>query len=517
MDICPTSTVGVPVRILVRKPCNGYYIRWWYNGWHYWYFIPGDFQYETTGQKYRTLGKQKVEISSGVVELGKIRGLKTIMFTREVYLLRDSGWASVYIYPAENIVVKNHINGYELILQMTVGAGSVKANVNLTPSDYFTPSLSFQADVSSIAFLAGAAGVDYAQSFNVLAPGKDFQVTLYYMEWAVVINSYTKLTVYPLDINTGAMKEGYIKLTYPGYSDIWLWVVQFGGATTQIFEADKSQMTFGWDEYGSGFENYVYFNIVPDKTISQINTISSWASVTINQTTNYCWIYPLGKNDSTQRSGTITFSIDGGSDIIVTVYQNAIPVPGVPVALAGKDVLTTSFTANWQSESYSSGYYLDVAEDAAFTIPVAGFNNLDVGAVLSRSVTGLTGATDYWYRIRGYNDSGTGPNSNSIKVTTDIPFTVSVLPATLDFEWGMAPCLGDTTTVTSSHAWTAAWISGGADFEADKYAGTNGEVVTISCKAVNHGAIPLLGTLRFTCGTETADLDVTQNDIGTPC
>jgi len=77
--------------------------------------------------------------------------------------------------------------------------------------------------------------------------------------------------------------------------------------------------------------------------------------------------------------------------------------PTAPVALNGSAPTATTFTANWLALEGVSGYRLDVATDIAFTAFVAGFNNLDVGNVLSYIVTGLVPFTDYFYRVRAYN------------------------------------------------------------------------------------------------------------------
>jgi phosphodiesterase/alkaline phosphatase D-like protein len=65
-----------------------------------------------------------------------------------------------------------------------------------------------------------------------------------------------------------------------------------------------------------------------------------------------------------------------------------------------------------------TGYRLDVATNSSFVNYVPGYQNLDVGNVTSRNVTGLTANTTYYYRLRAYNDNGTSPNSNVIKVKT---------------------------------------------------------------------------------------------------
>jgi len=81
-------------------------------------------------------------------------------------------------------------------------------------------------------------------------------------------------------------------------------------------------------------------------------------------------------------------------------------------------VKATSFTAKWHSVGGATGYRLDVATDPAFVNYVPGYQNLDVGNVTSRNVTGLTPNTNYYYRLRAYNGNGTSPNSNVIKVKT---------------------------------------------------------------------------------------------------
>ncbi|MDQ7815668.1 MAG: fibronectin type III domain-containing protein [Melioribacteraceae bacterium] len=91
---------------------------------------------------------------------------------------------------------------------------------------------------------------------------------------------------------------------------------------------------------------------------------------------------------------------------------------GVPVASAATDFIETSFKANWGTVADAAGYKLDVATNITFTNYVSGFQNLDVGNVIEKSVIGLTGGTNYYYRIRSYNISGTSSNSGTITALT---------------------------------------------------------------------------------------------------
>ena len=146
--------------------------------------------------------------------------------------------------------------------------------------------------------------------------------------------------------------------------------------------------------------------------------------------------------------------------------------PTAPVAINGSAKTPVSFVANWLAVTGVTGYYLDVATDAAFTAFVAGWNNLDVGKVLSYEVTGLNPETNYYYRVRAYNEVGSGESSNVISTTTTTLLTINIttskagvftiiLKATsssvLTFDWGDG-AIEDKTVyglTTVNHAYAA--------------------------------------------------------------
>ena len=92
--------------------------------------------------------------------------------------------------------------------------------------------------------------------------------------------------------------------------------------------------------------------------------------------------------------------------------------PTAPVAINGSVITAITFVANWLAVAGVDGYYLDVAEDEDFTSMVAGFDDFDVGNVLFKEVTGLAGETEYFYRVRAYNEVGTSPSSNTSSLET---------------------------------------------------------------------------------------------------
>ena len=103
--------------------------------------------------------------------------------------------------------------------------------------------------------------------------------------------------------------------------------------------------------------------------------------------------------------------------------------PSPPVAKAATAIGEDTFTANWDPSKGVTGYYLDVSEASDFSTYVAGYETLDVGAVLTYAVTGLTTYdTDhtYYYRVRAYNTVGT--SGVSATITTYTSGTVPVAP-----------------------------------------------------------------------------------------
>jgi hypothetical protein len=115
--------------------------------------------------------------------------------------------------------------------------------------------------------------------------------------------------------------------------------------------------------------------------------------------------------------------------------------PPAPVANPATFVASYSFRANWRSVSGVTGYRLDVATNNSFTNYVTGYQNLNVGNVLSRRVTSLSPNTTYYYRVRAYNGNGTSGNSNVVSVTTLPPTGFPVV------------ITNPATNVTNSSAW----------------------------------------------------------------
>jgi tetratricopeptide (TPR) repeat protein len=145
---------------------------------------------------------------------------------------------------------------------------------------------------------------------------------------------------------------------------------------------------------------------------------------------------------------TITFSARGAmrcpplGRVFVFVAHLLACVALAPVAQAcatprdawAAYVASYSFTANWHSLTGATSYYLDVSTSSSFDTYVSGYQNLNVGNVTHRSVTGLNPSTVYYFRVRAHRGTQICLPSNTVQVTTLSPTGFPVVitnPATL--------------------------------------------------------------------------------------
>jgi hypothetical protein len=104
------------------------------------------------------------------------------------------------------------------------------------------------------------------------------------------------------------------------------------------------------------------------------------------------------------------YFIDGVGNLISGIALNA------PVATAASNIADSSFVANWGAVAGATKYYLDVAIDAQFNTYVSGYQNLDVGNVLTYNVSGFFTYTNHYYRVRAYDGVQVSLDSNAILI-----------------------------------------------------------------------------------------------------
>jgi RHS repeat-associated protein len=130
-------------------------------------------------------------------------------------------------------------------------------------------------------------------------------------------------------------------------------------------------------------------------------------------------------------------------------FVSVITVPLAPTANPCSSIAENSFVANWSSGSFQ--YQLDVSIANDFSSFVPGYNNLLLtNSATSASVTGLTGGTTYYYRLRAVNASGVSTNSNTVTVLTLPPIPVATPGTSMTANSFVANWLS-TTSATGYH------------------------------------------------------------------
>jgi phosphodiesterase/alkaline phosphatase D-like protein len=168
---------------------------------------------------------------------------------------------------------------------------------------------------------------------------------------------------------------------------------------------------------------------LPAAAVTATTFTAAWSSVA-GATGYFLDVLTSGGTDTTLHIGDsvmVSFSTDGvnarsipsttGSTILKLEFAGT---RGVIVAGPSADVNASSLYTFWRI-TYSDGITGWSASTYLTKILgsfVSGYNNKDVGNVTSAGVSGLSGNTSYYYRVRAYNANGAGGNSNTISVTT---------------------------------------------------------------------------------------------------
>ncbi len=106
---------------------------------------------------------------------------------------------------------------------------------------------------------------------------------------------------------------------------------------------------------------------------------------------------------SSPAPGLMVYCTDCNNGVgCLSVYMSTIwqcggggcPTPVAPVATAGSGATPTQITANWQASSGATSYRLDVSTANDFSSFATGYNNLNVGNVITYNVTGLSNSTN---------------------------------------------------------------------------------------------------------------------------
>jgi hypothetical protein len=88
-------------------------------------------------------------------------------------------------------------------------------------------------------------------------------------------------------------------------------------------------------------------------------------------------------------------------------------LPASPTITPASAITATSFIAHWNAIPGITIYLLDLATDNAFANFVEGYHDLVIASSNSKSLSGLSSNTTYYYRMRAQNSSGNSEYSTS--------------------------------------------------------------------------------------------------------
>lgn len=116
------------------------------------------------------------------------------------------------------------------------------------------------------------------------------------------------------------------------------------------------------------------------------------------------------------------------SNILKTLFDYAAMLV---IAEPAVEITDSEFTAVCQSAPDATGYFLDVSEDESFSSFFEEYENFDMGIDTMYTINNLSSITDYYYRLRAYNEYDTGAYSNTVSLTTLLTGFINKLEANM--------------------------------------------------------------------------------------
>ncbi|MEW6652282.1 MAG: fibronectin type III domain-containing protein [Bacteroidota bacterium] len=165
---------------------------------------------------------------------------------------------------------------------------------------------------------------------------------------------------------------------------------------------------------------------------------------------------------------------------------------GPPTATAASLITPASFSANWTAHANggATSYILDVGTAPGGTTII---NSLNVGNVLTYSVTGLTANTTYYYKVRAFNGTHTSISSNEITTATLPPPPTIIAPSPSNYAVGI--------TVLPSFAWSGVGTT--YDFAIDDNSDFSSPVATQSGAGTSYSFSPYTTTASLVLSNGT--------------
>jgi hypothetical protein len=285
-----------------------------------------------------------------------------------------------------------------------------------------------QAELDDLVLCIVTKGIDYAETTCDFRRQSDPDSYRREMECMMLRNIIYSLKDY--DIESGILSESDIgyqlelatlileKCPNIGCSrqqDKWVFLVPPPVALPAT-NIDYFSFDANWEEI-EGVTGYLLdVSAFPDFSVMlagydnlNVGTVLTYPIVDLDYNTDYYYrLRAVYQTDISSDSNTI---------------ETTTAILAAPVALEATDVTFEEFMANWEAVADATGYYLDVSSDPNFGSFLPGFDNLNVGNVLTYNIPDLDDGETYYYRLRAYTMVMLSNNSNVIDTTTAIVYT----------------------------------------------------------------------------------------------
>jgi len=191
-------------------------------------------------------------------------------------------------------------------------------------------------------------------------------------------------------------------------------------------------LMFGKTDLVSGTVSYTLSSASTSHLVFDLNTGTSYTITRKDGSGN-----TLGTSTvATNANGTLRFDNPDGNarQFVLTAGAPDTTPPSAPGNLSLTAVSSSQINASWTAATDNvgvAGYKITVDTHSDFSAPIAGYNNKDLGNVLSTSVTGLSASTLYYVKVVAYDAAqNVGPGATG-SATTQAPAALSISTSSL--------------------------------------------------------------------------------------
>jgi len=101
---------------------NGYFIRWYFNGWHSHWFGAGDEVFDTVGATHNTNSATKVKVGCQGLSQNQAFAISRALLCKRVEVLLLDGWKAAIIDSTTMKIYDSFRNGYNCEFALTIYA-----------------------------------------------------------------------------------------------------------------------------------------------------------------------------------------------------------------------------------------------------------------------------------------------------------------------------------------------------------------------------------------------------------